>query len=379
MRIPDALDEENEPLPEAEPEQGDPAGRGTLPPETLLGRLLYRGVLPRYAFPTDVATFHVFDPAADNRFRPTFLYTPSQGMAAALSQYAPGKRVWIGSREWISGAVYTRIQGDRSDAWARRRVYRECGICHYADTKEVDAERKDHACPACGAVAEFGDGQTWFRPPGFAHPVYLTENTAPDDELPSSHATRAKLRAPTPLDPSAWTEVNERTRFHFDRMHLLVTNRGPRDEGYDYCTLCGVIEPAATLHSALRAAHRKPYPDQREPECPGNRTARGVVLGTDFLTDVLLISLSVDEPLTLRPDYDSTRVVLRTVSEALVTHATRSLGIGDGELQAEFRPSITAEGRAGTTAEVYMYDTLPGGAGFAQRVATLAARFLTVP
>ena len=30
--------------------------------ENLLDRLLYRGVLPRYAFPTDVATFHVFDP-----------------------------------------------------------------------------------------------------------------------------------------------------------------------------------------------------------------------------------------------------------------------------------------------------------------------------
>ena len=27
----------------------------------LLDRLLYKGVLPRYAFPTDVATFFVFD------------------------------------------------------------------------------------------------------------------------------------------------------------------------------------------------------------------------------------------------------------------------------------------------------------------------------
>ena len=29
--------------------------------ESLLDRLLYKGVLPRYAFPTDIATFHVFD------------------------------------------------------------------------------------------------------------------------------------------------------------------------------------------------------------------------------------------------------------------------------------------------------------------------------
>ena len=29
--------------------------------ENLLDRLLYKAVLPRYAFPTDVAAFHVFD------------------------------------------------------------------------------------------------------------------------------------------------------------------------------------------------------------------------------------------------------------------------------------------------------------------------------
>ena len=35
----------------------------------LLDRLLYRGVLPRYAFPSDVATFHVFDRDRSTRFR----------------------------------------------------------------------------------------------------------------------------------------------------------------------------------------------------------------------------------------------------------------------------------------------------------------------
>jgi hypothetical protein len=92
------------------------------------------------------------------------------------------------------------------------------------------------------------------------------------------------------------------------------------------------------------------------------------VLGTDFESDVLLISLKVDDPLILRPEYESTRVALRTLSEAFTLQATTMLGIGSTELQAEFRPALTPEGRAGTAAEIYMYDTLPGGAGFAQRV-----------
>ena len=46
--------------------------------ENLLDRLLYKGVLPRYAFPTDVASFHVFNLDASTRYRPVFRFTPSQ-------------------------------------------------------------------------------------------------------------------------------------------------------------------------------------------------------------------------------------------------------------------------------------------------------------
>jgi hypothetical protein len=58
----------------------------------LLDRLLYRGILPRYAFPTDVATFHVFDLARSSRFRPIMRFAPSQGLPIALTQYAPANR-----------------------------------------------------------------------------------------------------------------------------------------------------------------------------------------------------------------------------------------------------------------------------------------------
>ena len=35
---------------------------------------------------------------------------------------------------------------------------------------------------------------------------------------------------------------------------------------------------------------------------------------------------------------------------------------------AEYRPSLTAEGREGLKAEIFLYDTLPGGAGFASQL-----------
>ena len=65
----EAPDEEGEERPGRDPSS-----------ENLLDRLLYKAVLPRYAFPTDVASFHVFDPDRSTYYRPAFRFTPSQGL-----------------------------------------------------------------------------------------------------------------------------------------------------------------------------------------------------------------------------------------------------------------------------------------------------------
>jgi len=358
----EAPDEEGEELPGR-----DPAS------ENLLDRLLYKGVLPRYAFPTDVASFHVFDPDRSTNYRPAFRYTPSQGLPVALSQYAPGKEVWIGNKLWTSGAIYSPMRTDLYRAWLTRRLYYECQYCHYAKTTTLDhgtrGETKD--CEACGGVGTFGPARYWLRPPGFAHPVSKEEGTSPDDQPARSYATRAKLTMHTPPDESKWTQLNDHIRVHYTRQHLLVTNRGPRDEGYTYCTKCGLIEPTALPRGVVGAAHRKPYPDLKDANCPGGGATKGLVLGTDFISDVLLVSISAQPPLTLVPGLLSTDVALRSVSEALTKAACSRLELVPTELQAEYRPALTAAGREGLEAEIYLYDTLPGGAGFTKRVGQL--------
>lgn len=341
--------------------------------EKLLDRLLYKGVLPRYAFPTDVASFYVFDRERSKPFRPEFLYAPSQGLPIALSQYAPGKEVWIDGKLWTSGALYSPMSSDRYEAWQERLLYFECLICHYARTESrSDAERGERKdCPACGSESSFGAAKNWLRPPGFAHPQAREEGTSMDDQPVRSYATRAKLVAPGPADSDAWQQVTPRVRQYNDRTHLLVTNTGPRSEGYTYCTRCGLIEPTAIPTSTVVGPHPKPYPDDRQPNCPGSASTRGLVLGTDFISDVLLVSLRVDAPLTLKPGFLATDVALRTLSEAITIAATRRLEIEPGELQAEYRPALTQGGHDGLEAEIYIYDTLAGGAGFARRIGEL--------
>jgi hypothetical protein len=134
---------------EARDEEGEERPGRDPASENLLDRLLYKGVLPRYAFPTDVATFHVFDADRSTYYRPAFRFTPSQGLPIALSQYAPGKEVWIGSKLWTSGAVYSPMRNDRYRAWLARRFYYECRYCHYAITTSIEdgarGETKDLA------------------------------------------------------------------------------------------------------------------------------------------------------------------------------------------------------------------------------------------
>jgi hypothetical protein len=336
----------------------------------LLDRLLYRGVLPRYAFPTDVATFHVFDAARSNRFRPIMRFAPSQGLPIALSQYAPGKQIWISGKCYSSGAVYSVMAEDRFRAWEGKRLYCECSACGFARTFEIGqigrGDKQD--CPACGSANSFGEARYWLRPPGFAHPIDVEEVTSPDDMPETSYATRAKLTMQTPSEKSKWTEVNARIRVLKERKHLLVSNTGPKREGYSYCVKCGRIEASSEATPLLTAPHGKPYPDEKQPTCAGAGTARHIVLGTDFITDIALFSMSVEPPLRLKPGQYPTDVALRTVSEALAKAASQILEIEPGELMAEYRPSLTAEGRDGLKAEIFLYDTLPGGAGFASQL-----------
>lgn len=339
----------------------------------LLDRLLYKGVLPRYAFPTDVVSFHIFDQDRSTGFRPVFQYAPSQGLSLALSQYAPGKVVWVDKREWTSGALYSPMRGELKDAWRDRLMYFECQDCHYATHipwEQADRGRTDF-CPACKGE-RFGPGMNWLRPPGFAHPTTEPPGTSPDDAPAISYATRAKLIADGPGDENLWQKVTDRVQQNFDRQTLLVSNTGPRNEGYTYCTWCGLIEPTAMPTPLLAGTHPKPFPtDSKDAMCPGGYASRGLVLGTDFISDVLLIRIEVSDPVTLRPSYLSSQVALRTVAEALTIAATARLEIEANELQAEFRPALTQWGGHGREAEIYLYDTLAGGAGFTQQVSKL--------
>lgn len=111
----------------------------------------------------------------------------------------------------------------------------------------------------------------------------------------------------------------------------------------------------------------RPYRTSEVELCPGRVSPR-VVLGTDFITDVALFSLPLSDPFRARPGTSETEAALRTVCEALAKAATKLLELEAGEILAEYRPALTIDGATGLEVEIFLYDTLAGGAGFSTQL-----------
>jgi ATP-dependent helicase YprA (DUF1998 family) len=363
--------EADDELIEVQAETGDVSATGQGDPKTnLLDRLLYKGIIPRYAFPTDVATFHVFKRGTKSAYRPSFEYLPAQGMLAALSQYAPGRQVWIDGRLYSSRAIYSQMRDERRGRWETRRLHAECFRCGHSlleDANQGSNPGDKKECPACLGEATLGPAKWWLRPPGFAHPIDLEPTVTPEDIPEVSYATRAKLTLES-AKIEDWMTPNDFIRVYPARTYLRVTNSGPAQEGYTYCVACGRIESTRDPQSNLSAPHSKPYPDQREPRCTAKAIST-VVLGTDFISDVALFSFTLSTGVRLSPVSSLTEVAMRTLAEAISRAATDALQIEHGEVVAEYRPAVTEAGVTGEEAELFLYDTLPGGAGFSRAAA----------
>ncbi len=355
---------------EESPEQG-------MDPEKLLDRLFDRGVLPRYAFPTDVVTFHIFDKAQSTERRAKLRYTPQLGLNQALSSYAPGREVWVNGERHYSFAVWTPFRSRECwRAWNRSKVYFECSRCGYA---KVEPRGDDFFvdqvlnCPACGTEGSLGVGMQWIRPPGFAHPVDIEAELPLADSPTPTRSTRAKLSAPFTDTGSTSASETAANGAGYDiwteKQRLVLTNTGSRDPwkpGFLHCPLCGRTEPNGWSAGELRqrGGHLKPFPDHFPHGSSCNGYSTKVVFGNEFETDIGLIRFRLAGKAKLTPGSTVAEIVLTTVAEALSTAAARLQDIEESDIGAEYRVAMTEGGRTGKEAEVYLYDLTPGGAGF---------------
>jgi hypothetical protein len=363
-------------------ETGEINPEAPLKPQNLLDRLFTKAVLPRYAFPTDVVSFTVFDPSS-TAYRAEIAYSPQTGLTQALSQYAPGREVWVDGRKFRSMAIYTGFHKDRINAYRAQRLYYECGRCGYAKLEDIDDthHRGDtEDCPACKKKAGMGPAERWIVPVGFAHPHDEAFELAGDETPLPTRPTRAKLSAPQFEQQHELGKLDRPDGSGFaawaSKQTLMVTNLGVRkpgatETGFLYCPACGRTEPTGWSEGKLASSkpHQRPYPDHgKQPElCDGR--GRAIVLGHEFLTDIALFSFKLAPELHVPAGSTAGRIVLTTIAEALSIAAAGLLDVDASDIGGGHRAALNEGGARGSEVEVFLYDTAPGGAGFVRAAA----------
>ncbi|MEA2906275.1 MAG: hypothetical protein QOI12_3662 [Alphaproteobacteria bacterium] len=346
----------------------------------LLDRLFDEGLLPKYAFPTDVVTFSVFEQSTDP-WRPKRRYSPQQGLNAALSQYAPGHEVWVDGQRYISLGLYAEHEEDRLDAYRAYRLYYQCRVCNYADLRGKNDGYLDQTrdCPACNGRATLGPARRWVRPSGFAHPPALTALPPDFDAGTRLRPTRATLDSlffdPKSRIGGATWPAGTGWEGWSDTKTLVVTNRGSlgaTDYGFNYCARCGRTEPA-DFDPAMRQLrsgqpHDRPRPTRPKepPQCDGGNPIK-IVLGNEFQTDVAVFRLAIPVDWQLGPDRIATTIAARSAVEALRRAACVLDDLEPNDIDGDFRFAPATGGSQ--FIDLYLYDQAAGGAGFVKTAA----------
>ncbi len=322
----------------------------------LLAALITKGVLPRYAFPVDLVSLWTREPSRYNRGEEV-----QRDLKIALSEYAPDAEIVIDGWKHRSAGRYVPFDENpryEPDVW-----FYECPRCHHVRVAERRLEPPDWTgCPMCGAPVT-GEGRRRavpaIRPQGFR-----TDWTAKGVKYRGGVRERAGFATAAQLSAGETASQGEprcsgRLWVHRRTGDLYTVNHGPDGTpGFWICPKCG-----RNLDRPTQEHNRPAYPVAK---CGGRPEKRSSLLH-GFQSDVAMLAVDLPDVLDANPTQPGGRAAWLSLGAALLRAAASHLQIDAAELAAGVRPWTHADGRL--LGEVFVYDTLPNGAGYAEEVA----------
>lgn len=363
-------------------EEDERAVRDPKEVQELLEFLFSKGLLPSYAFPTDLSSFlveHLVRRGEERKME--VVERPQQSIGKALSEYAPGRLIVINKETYRSGGVVANtlpdVENRAEGIFALRRTLVHCESCSFVADLDAGPAEGAH-CPICSSDLKKSNM--------VVPEVFLPEDGRPlkedDRDQDITYATAAQFPVPVGKDdlPSLLM-IGDRLSFTVTTHRKLVTvNKGQEGQdgktGFWICNQCGrasIDEPVQGIHDRpyqIEFSFGKPRPSR---QCSG--VYERVFLGHVFSTDLLLLRITLGSPLINNTrDPLQLRILedaLYSVAEALRLSASRhtQIDLDPSEFGAGFR-IVPRPGQETLQLDVYLYDTLSGGAGYAE----LAAR-----
>ena len=363
------------------PSEVEEAARKAKANSDLLQALTESGLLPKYAFPVDVVSLSVpDDEEEEDAYESQDFYSGiSRDLRIAITEYAPGAEIVKGRfpKTYIYKSAGLYDPSNQNPDYNPSEQLVECRRC-----RAVTLLSADELTPSDCSVCRFSDLMTipYLRPPGFTVDAALPD--AGRQEYRSGGRERAGFGSSAQLlvGANALATGNANNQFApglFSSVHvgdLFMRNLGPNQErpGFLLCPTCGRLvdldNPEPHTYPANIPPHRgfRSGPRAGTP-CPTSGDfANKVALGHKFSSEVVL--LAVDMPQSMDAPFiePSGRAVWQSFGTLMAEAAARVLQINPDEIQVSTRPMRDSFGRI--QGEVFIYDDVPGGAGYARAI-----------
>ena len=336
--------------------------------KSLLDALYEEGMIPTYSFPKDVVSTYITD--VNGRL----IYQPERGLDVAISEYAPGRSIVVDKQTYQIGGLYSPGSEWRSGQASKpARHYVEDGNymkrlltckCGWFGLKDEAVEQ----CPFCGNPVQENPRpmlRPWGLAPRDAGPI-------PDAQLTEEYSFAqdpiySTLPEAEKMCPVAYTE-NIRIA-SLSNQRIIMLNQGPSSRGFMICRDCGAAMPGNDAGAVLKdigRPYRSKLPLGKCKHDPAN--VINVNLGYDFVTDMVVLEFYLDKSQIDAESSDSLWLsrAAQSLAEALRLAASKELDVEFTELVTGYRFRRNTEG---SFIDLYLYDNLSSGAGYAVRVA----------
>ena len=334
--------------------------------KSLLDALYEEGIIPTYSFPKNVVSTYIMNTYGKTQ------YEVERGLDIAIGEYAPGRAIVVDKQTYqIGGLYYPGSERRKGQVNSPARGYIEdpnylkdiqtCSECGWFGLKNSHIK----CCPFCGSE-NLKCGKQMLRPWGFAP---KNARSIPEAQLSEEYSAAQQPLYSTLPDDDEMLEIKDCNHIRMasrTNQRIIMINKGPESRGFAVCKDCGAAMPGEDA-SVLRDVQR-PYNSKFVRGKCKHTDVLNVDRGYDFVTDMLVLEFSLDDN-----KIDTSRInnpwldrAAQSLAEALRLAASKYLDVEFTELVTGYR---LRKNTSGSFIDIYLYDSLSSGAGYAVSVA----------